>query len=140
MFCRTDLSKSARQRLAVLIAVTLSSPWLAFGQPQRNPRGPSVPSIEEKTDGMRRIDGFFPLYWDAARGQLWMEIARWETDVLHAAAARAALLVDAVANAARSSVCRSSSTRSPQPLRLLPAPNRSWKSRKKAGLAGGRIL
>jgi hypothetical protein len=40
-------------------------------------------SIEAKTQGMERIDGFFPLYWDEAKGQLWMEIARFDTEVLH---------------------------------------------------------
>ncbi len=41
-----------------------------------------LPTISEKTEGMERIDGFFPLYWDADAGQLWMEINRLETEVL----------------------------------------------------------
>ncbi|MCH6547769.1 MAG: zinc-dependent metalloprotease [Gemmatimonadetes bacterium] len=32
---------------------------------------------------MQRIDGFFPLYWDDDAGQLWMEISRFDTEVLH---------------------------------------------------------
>jgi hypothetical protein len=32
---------------------------------------------------MRKIDGFFPLYWDEAAGQLWMEIARFDTEILY---------------------------------------------------------
>ena len=41
------------------------------------------PSIEDKTEGMQEIDGFFPLYWDDATGTLWMEIARFDEEVLH---------------------------------------------------------
>jgi hypothetical protein len=43
----------------------------------------ALQSIEERTAGMVRIDGFFPLYWDAAAGQLWMEIDQMETEVLN---------------------------------------------------------
>jgi hypothetical protein len=32
---------------------------------------------------MRKLDGFFPLYWDSTAGQLFMEIGRLNTDVLH---------------------------------------------------------
>ena len=42
-----------------------------------------LPSIEEKTEGMRGIDGFFPLYWEESTGKLWMEIPRMDTEVLH---------------------------------------------------------
>ncbi|MYK01755.1 MAG: DUF5117 domain-containing protein, partial [Gemmatimonadales bacterium] len=42
-----------------------------------------LPSIEEKTASMRAIDGFIPMYWEASSGRLWLEISRWDTDVLH---------------------------------------------------------
>lgn len=42
-----------------------------------------LPSIEEKTDGMERMDGFVPLYWDAQAGTLWMEIGAFEEDFLY---------------------------------------------------------
>jgi hypothetical protein len=45
-------------------------------------QGP-LPSIAEKTAGMRQIDGFLPLYWDDGPGRLWMEINRLDTEVLH---------------------------------------------------------
>ena len=41
------------------------------------------PSIEEKTASMERMDGFMPIYWDDATGTLWLEISRWNTDILH---------------------------------------------------------
>ena len=40
-------------------------------------------TIQSKTAGMEKIDGFFPLYWDESAGSLWMEISRFNTEVLH---------------------------------------------------------
>ena len=40
---------------------------------------------------MRKLDGFFPLYWDSAGGQLFMEIPRLNTEVLHVAGMGAGL-------------------------------------------------
>lgn len=40
-------------------------------------------TIEDRTASMRKLDGFFPLYWDSAGGQLFMEIPRLNTEVLH---------------------------------------------------------
>lgn len=45
--------------------------------------GGALPSIAEKTEGMERMDGFLPLYWDADLGQLWMEIPRLDTEMIH---------------------------------------------------------
>jgi hypothetical protein len=33
-----------------------------------------APTIAEKTIGMERRDGFFPFYWDAKAGKIWLEI------------------------------------------------------------------
>ena len=43
----------------------------------------ALPSIEEKTRGMERMDGFLPLFWDADLGQLWMEIPRLDEEMVH---------------------------------------------------------
>lgn len=40
--------------------------------------------IAERTKAMTKLDGFVPLYWDAAAGKLFMEIARFDTEVLYA--------------------------------------------------------
>jgi hypothetical protein len=42
-----------------------------------------VPSIAEKTRGMKKIEGFIPLYWDAGSGKLWMEISRFGREFLY---------------------------------------------------------
>jgi len=46
------------------------------------PPGP-LKSIEEKTAGFQKIDGFFPMYWDQAAGTLWLEIPRLDQEVLY---------------------------------------------------------
>lgn len=43
----------------------------------------SIPSIAEKTEGMTKMDGFMPLYWDADAGKLWMEIARFNEELIY---------------------------------------------------------
>jgi len=65
--------------LAVLVVASS-----AIGQAEdKSDREQATPSIEEKTESMDRIDGFVPLYWDAAKGRLWMEIGRFDTEILH---------------------------------------------------------
>ena len=46
-------------------------------------RAQGLPSIEEKTQGFTKMDGFFPLYWDAAEGKVWLEIPRMDEDFLY---------------------------------------------------------
>src|SRR5260370_31097196 len=43
-----------------------------------------TPTIEERTSGMQKLDGYFPLYWDERTGNLWLEIPRLNTDFLYA--------------------------------------------------------
>jgi hypothetical protein len=64
--------------LALLTAVASAQPPAA----RRADTGP-LPAIEDKTAAMKKLDGLFPLYWDERAGQLWMEISRFDTEVLH---------------------------------------------------------
>ncbi|HUB81357.1 MAG TPA: zinc-dependent metalloprotease [Bryobacteraceae bacterium] len=41
------------------------------------------PTIEYRTNGMRKIDGYFPLYWDERTGSLFLEIPRFDSDFLY---------------------------------------------------------
>src|SRR5688572_19008450 len=63
--------------LIALIAVPASAQQGRAGGAQ------AVRTIEERTASMRKLDGFFPLYIDSAAGQLFMEIPRLNTEVLH---------------------------------------------------------
>jgi hypothetical protein len=49
------------------------------------------PHIEDRTAGMRKIDGYFPLYWDERTGNLFLEIPRFDTDFLYAGGLAAGL-------------------------------------------------
>ena len=42
-----------------------------------------TPTIEARTAGMQKLPGYFPLYWDADAGTLYLEIPRLDTEVLH---------------------------------------------------------
>ena len=55
----------------------------ATAQPSTPPAKAAPPSIEAKTAGMQKLDGFLPLYWDEAEGRLYLEIARFGVEMLH---------------------------------------------------------
>jgi hypothetical protein len=42
-----------------------------------------TPTIAEKTAGMQKFPGYFPLYWDAKAGKLWLEIDKWNSEFLY---------------------------------------------------------
>ena len=69
---------------AVLLTVLLS-PLPAWAQQRAGatPDSGALPTIEAKTEGMRKLDGFVPLYWEEGAGKMWMEIGRWSQELLH---------------------------------------------------------
>ena len=75
---------SAR-RIALLLAalVCAAAPAVAQGPGNVAASSDPPPSIEDKVAAMERLDGLFSLYWDAAAGTLYMEIARFDEDVLY---------------------------------------------------------
>src|ERR1044072_6154355 len=40
-------------------------------------------TFTEKVAGMEKFPGFFPFYWDAKAGKLWLEIDKWNTEFLY---------------------------------------------------------
>src|SRR4029079_18035871 len=40
-------------------------------------------TITARTAGLQKLDGYVPLYWDAASGKLLMEISRFNTEFLY---------------------------------------------------------
>ena len=40
-------------------------------------------TITERVAGMEKFPGFFPFYWDAKTGKIWLEIDRWNTEFLY---------------------------------------------------------
>ncbi len=82
---RTSLARRPAGAVsALLIALSLLPP---AGELSAQARGTAAatppPSIEDKTASMEKIDGFMPLFWEEATGKLWLEISRWDTDILH---------------------------------------------------------
>ena len=39
--------------------------------------------LSDKVAGMEKFPGFFPFYWDAKTGKLWLEIDKWNTEFLY---------------------------------------------------------
>src|SRR6266853_1496114 len=42
-----------------------------------------TPTIAEKVAGMQKYPGYFPFYWDAKAGKVWLEIDRWNSEFLY---------------------------------------------------------
>jgi hypothetical protein len=85
--------------LAVLLTVGLLT-TVAFHAQQRPSTGSgrtgdqttgSAASIDDRTSGMRKLDGYFPVYWDDRAGTLWLEIPRFDSEFLLATGLAAGL-------------------------------------------------
>jgi hypothetical protein len=67
---------------AMAIVAFVAGPTAMAAQGRGGGTG-ALRTIEDRTASMRKLDGFFPLYWDSTAGQLFMEIPRLNTEVLH---------------------------------------------------------
>lgn len=73
-------------RLRLPAALLLALPALLLAGPVSSQQSDSTsgpPTIEAKTEGMEKLDGFMPIYWDDEGGKLWLEIGRWNEQILH---------------------------------------------------------
>ena len=69
-----------RARSTAIAIATLSALVVpAAAQQQPAP----IPTIEARTEGMQRLDGFFDLYWDDRTGSLFWEIPELDTEFLY---------------------------------------------------------
>jgi len=53
--------------------------------------GGRIPPIEERVNGMQKLDGYFPLYWEERTGSLFLEIPKMHSDFLLATGLAAGL-------------------------------------------------
>ena len=84
MFARRSLLHSLiRASLPLAGVIVLAAPPAEAQQGRGGGALQALRSIEDRTATMRKLDGFFPLYFDSAAGQLFMEIPRLNTEVLH---------------------------------------------------------
>ena len=63
-----------RRIVLAAATVSLALPPLLIGQ---------TPTIPDKTRTFERLDGFVPIYWDAASGKLWLEVSRLGQEFLY---------------------------------------------------------
>src|SRR5512145_2495121 len=66
---------------ALLVAGASAEARQPAGQQAQRPATP--PSIDDRTSGMKKMDGYFPLYWDERSGQLFLEISRFDSEFLY---------------------------------------------------------
>src|SRR5579872_4338811 len=82
--------RKAFHTLALTVCIALA----ANAQQQRGAGAQTparTPTIEERTNGMQKHDGYFPIYWDERTGSLFLEIPRFDTDFLYATGLAAGL-------------------------------------------------
>src|SRR6266567_9361990 len=57
---------------------------ILFAHGRGNHDGPNAPpTIAEKISSMQKFPGYFPCYWDAKAGKVWLEIDKWNSDFLY---------------------------------------------------------
>ncbi len=65
-----------RRSLIILFIALIALPAMAQDKPANQ-------SIAARTAGLQKIDGYVPLYWDAAGGKMLMEISRFDKEFLY---------------------------------------------------------
>src|SRR2546425_12430616 len=69
--------------VALLSALHAQQPGGGRGQGAPAQTSARLPSIEERTTGMQKLDGYFPVYWEERTGSLWLEIPRFDSEFLY---------------------------------------------------------
>ena len=75
-------------RASVLFGIVVT--FMVLALPGQDPRTLSAQaaqsarsaSIEDRTSGMQKMDGYFPLYWEERTGTLFLEIPRFDSEFL----------------------------------------------------------
>jgi Met-zincin/Domain of unknown function (DUF5117) len=82
-----------KQSVLLVSTMLLAGPVLEArpSQPAAQQRPAAVQSIDDRTSGMKKIDGYFPLYWDERTGSMFLEISRLDTDFLFSSGLSAGL-------------------------------------------------
>jgi len=72
------------RRILYVLAAAATAPAGATLHAQAAPaqRSAAMQTVEDRTNGMRKIDGYFPLYWEERTGSLYMEIPRFDSEFL----------------------------------------------------------
>jgi hypothetical protein len=62
---------------------TIATAWMLVVALAAAAAAQPAATLAERTKGLSRLDGFVPLYWDAARGRVLAEVPAFDTDVLY---------------------------------------------------------
>jgi len=76
--------------LSLAVGASASAGQGRAGGGQTAPPG-RVQTIEDRTAGMQKLDGYFPLYWDERGGTLFLEIPRLDAEFLYSTGLAAGL-------------------------------------------------
>src|SRR5262245_22921518 len=68
--------------LSVAATLVLLCATVCIAQP-RSASESRPSSISEKVAGMQKFAGYFPFYWDAKAGKIWLEIDKWNSEFLY---------------------------------------------------------
>ena len=69
------------KRLILLFSIIALSGSVLFAQGRSD--SAKTPTIAEKVAPMGKFPGYFPFYWDAKAGKLWLEIDKWNSEFLY---------------------------------------------------------
>src|SRR5205809_5029181 len=67
-------------RLFISISLVLLFCAASLAQPRSDTR---TSTITERVAGMQKFPGYFPFYWDAKAGKIWLEIDKWNSEFLY---------------------------------------------------------
>ena len=76
-------SRRAALALAALGLVAASGALTDAQEGSRPQSAEPLRSIADRTEKMKKIDGFFPIYWDEPAGRIFVEVPRLDMEVLH---------------------------------------------------------
>ncbi|MFO0950763.1 MAG: zinc-dependent metalloprotease [Isosphaeraceae bacterium] len=71
-----------RRLLILMICVTVEARLDAADTPAKAEEN-APKTVAEFSKGMRRVDGFVPLYWDARKGKLYLEVTAFDREFLY---------------------------------------------------------
>ncbi len=69
-----------RLRALLIVCLALLASIAGFAQTHEDDK--PLPTIADKTKSFKKLDGYFPLYWEERKGKLWLEISRWNSEFL----------------------------------------------------------
>ena len=79
---------------ASLLLVATAAAGVVAQTPGERPGGTQsapVQTIDARTTGFQKLDGYMPLYWDQKSGSLWLEIGKFDTEMLYSTGLTAGL-------------------------------------------------